>query len=133
MKFFYAFLISITLDQVTKWLAQRFFTVQYNSGISLSWLKGADQYLLSLLLCIFLIGIAWTGEKIWKKYPGWSGMFFGGAVSNLLDRMLYSGVRDWITLPVIQLKNNIADWFICVSLGFILFQLMRQKRGENAN
>ncbi len=133
LKFIGAFLLSLLLDQITKIWAAGFVSLQYNSGVSLSWLPGSNQLTLTVILSVFLIGIAWSWREVWVRYPFWSGLFFGAAISNLLDRMMYSGVRDWLTLPGLNLKNNVADWCVCLSLGYILVQILKQKRGPYAD
>ncbi len=133
MKFFSTLILSILLDQVTKLLANQFTTVQLNSGVSLSWLFGSNQIVLTTILFIFLLVIGWLWRSVWKMYPIWTAIFFGGALSNLLDRMLYSGVRDWITLPGLHLKNNIADCFVCIGLGLILWNIVKDKNGTYAD
>jgi len=128
MKFFGTFLLSLFLDQLTKFLAGRYVPLQYNSGISFNWLPGSNQLLITACLLIFLVGVGWAWRKTWRHTPAWSGLFFGAAISNLLDRMLYSGVRDWLIVPGFQLKNNLADWLVFLSLGFILIQVIQNKK-----
>ena len=61
---------------------------------------------------IFLI-FAWS---LLKKYPIVLGLLQGGAISNLLDRLLYGGVCDWLPVPILGLRNNLADWAIVIAL-----------------
>lgn len=65
--------------------------------------------LFPLILLIFM----WS---ILKKYPIILGLFQGGAVSNVLDRLVYGGVRDWLAVPILGLRNNFADWAIVIAL-----------------
>lgn len=124
----FLFISSVTIDQLFKFWATNQGIVQYNSGISMSWLPGSNQFTLGLILSLFLVAVAWWWQKIWLEHPGWSGLFFGGACSNIVDRFLYAGVRDWMILPGLNLKNNLADWFVCIGLALILAQVLDQKK-----
>lgn len=113
-------LLTVTIDQLTKMWASHQGWVQLNSGVSLSWLAELPNGVLLVLLSLILIGIGWQGRQLWRQFPLWAVLFFAGASSNLLDRILYSGVRDWLSVPIFLLKNNLADWAVVVSLGAIL-------------
>lgn len=125
--FAFIFIICVTVDQWFKYWAGLRHIVQYNSGVSLSWLPGFNQMAVAILLFIFLLSVAWTWRNIWWRYTGWAALFFGGAFSNIVDRLLYHGVRDWMSLPGLQLKNNLADWFVCIGLAAIIFQVITKK------
>ncbi len=40
-------------------------------------------------------------------------------MSNIVDRLVLGGVRDFLPLPFVDMKNNLADWFIVGSLLYI--------------
>ncbi len=122
------FVFAVTTDQFFKYWATQRHLVQYNSGVSLSWLPGFNQMMVAIVLALFLLAVAWSWKKVWIQYSGWSALFFAGAFSNIIDRLLYNGVRDWMSLPGLQLKNNMADWFVCIGLGVIIFQVLSQKK-----
>lgn len=126
--FTFVFVICVTMDQWFKFWATQRHIVQYNSGVSLSWLPGFNQMAVAILLLLFLVGIAWSWRKVWLQYSGWSALFFGGAFSNIVDRLLYNGVRDWMVIPGTNLKNNMADYFVCIGLAFIIIQVVGQKK-----
>lgn len=50
-------------------------------------------------------------------------------MSNLLDRLVYGGVRDWLTVPVLGLKNNLADWAIVGAIVWYGIMLKRLSEG----
>jgi lipoprotein signal peptidase len=54
-------------------------------------------------------------------HPRVIGLFLGGAVSNIIDRVFFAGVRDWMTLPVLMVKNNMADWAIFLAVVWLLW------------
>ena len=53
-----------------------------------------------------------------------------GAVSNICDRIIYSGVVDWLNFFGL-FKFNLADLSIFLGLSFVLYQKISQiRRGE---
>ena len=61
-----------------------------------------------------------------RKLPAWvPGLLIGGAVANLLDRVLFGTVHDWLYLPKVTL--NAAD--IAVLIGLIGFMLKSRRAG----
>lgn len=67
-----------------------------------------------------IVGIFFIFRKEWLNNPVASGLFFGGAVSNILDRMFFGAVKDWIKIPLFGIYNNLADWFIFIGLAMFL-------------
>lgn len=119
------FLLIIILDQSSKYFASYFgFNTTLNTGISLNLLSSLSASLLGLLSIIFIVFVFSLFKKDWLKYPIASVLFFGGAVSNIIDRIIFGGVRDWLGIPFTSIDNNLADWFIFVGLGmFLVFQV----------
>lgn len=56
---------------------------------------------------------------------------FAGAISNMLDRFLYHGVVDYITVSFWSVFN-LADIFIVVAIGVWFIRLWMQDRAERA-
>lgn len=110
---------AIILDQGSKWLVSSLgWTVVLNTGISFGIQIGLEIGL-SLLL---LIGLGWVAlSRISSQTYVFWGMFLGAASSNLVDRFLFGGVRDWLSWPIFGFRNNLADVFIFVGLLGILF------------
>ena len=63
-----------------------------------------------------------------NKYPIVRGLFLGGAMSNIMDRLVIGGVRDWLPVPVLGLRNNLADWAIVGALIIFLIGEVRKDR-----
>jgi len=101
-----------------------------NTGVAFGLL--ADSFfsvkLASLFFFAVTIFIVWQFWSNWQKIPVALGMFMGGVFGNLLDRLVYGGVRDWLTLPFINLTNNLADWFIFISLSWLTMQIIGERR-----
>ncbi len=86
---------------------------------------------MTIFVLIFLIGIFWWGTFSWVKESIAGGLFFGGALSNILDRIVFGGVRDWLSIPFTSLNNNVADWAIFIGLvlaGIVELKATIQKK-----
>jgi len=109
-------MIVIGVDQATKWLAGTWGWTSLNSGISFGLLGAWPAWALSGLLVVLLVSSWYMYQSIWRRIPFATGLFIGGAVSNVIDRVLWSGVRDWLPLPGTKLQNNLADYAIVIGL-----------------
>lgn len=65
---------------------------------------------------------------VWRNMQGiFTGLFIGGAVSNIIDRIYFGGVRDWFPIPFVGLRNNLADWAIFLAVFLSVVQLASRK------
>jgi signal peptidase II len=119
-RFLSGFFIVILIDQLSKYFAQQQRYVTFNEGISFGFLHQGSVWLIVVLIGI-LLAIWYLCRDFWKKYPLLAGLLFGGGVSNILDRFFFPGVRDWLPVPTMGLKNNLADWAIFAAVVSILY------------
>lgn len=129
--FFSVFLVVVFIDQVSKFLATIVgFQITYNTGISFSTFAASDPKFLTFMLglAIYLLFNYFRG--FWKENSLAAGLFFGGAVANIFDRILFDSVRDWITIPLTNIHNNLADWAIFVGLFLVLFPFVVKKTAK---
>jgi len=115
-------LFTIIIDQVTKFVAGLSNLVTLNSGISFGWLSIIPAGLLTLILMVLLLSVWWVTRSDWATHPLAMGLFIGGSVSNLIDRAVLGGVRDWLPLPMITLHNNVADYAIGIGLLMLIIR-----------
>lgn len=113
-------------DQVTKFFVTQYseelgITISYNYGISFSFLSGLRTTVLTLLLVLLVAFLYRVYESVWKEHQYAAGLFFGGAATNIFDRIIFGAVRDWIYIPFTDIQNNLAD--IAIFLGLILLVL----------
>ncbi len=116
LQVFLAFFITLFLDQITKLgvMYLPFVEIQMNEGVSFGLFP--SQWLIIVLIIAITI-LYWWSCDLWSRVSPLSrGIFFGAAVSNLVDRIALGGVRDWIFIPVLGLSNNLADWFLFLAL-----------------
>jgi|GEM_PF-531895 len=95
---------------------------EINSGIALS--LPLNNNLAIVISVIAIIIIAWHLSSL-LKYRTWLILYWGfiiiGAFSNLLDRIAFHGVVDYLSLPFIPSLFNPSDSFIFI--GAILLAL----------
>ena len=108
----------------------------WNTGIAFGLFSFSENYLYNLLtfvivivimIVIFMIAIS----KDFKKYP--LLMILGGALGNLVDRIFFKAVPDFIDFHIQNLHwfiFNVADIFI--SLG-IIFMILLEIIANNKN
>jgi signal peptidase II len=143
------------LDQLTKWLVVHVmdlarvgaidvfppylnFRMAWNTGINFGLLSGQADWtrwvLISVALGIVLFVLVWMR----RDPPGKTGLFFaglliGGALGNVVDRVLYGAVADFLNMSCCGFTNpyafNVADISVFIgAIGLALFS-----GGKNAS
>jgi signal peptidase II len=118
--------VTLALDQGTKWLATATGRAVINPGgaFSLGWTQS------SIVLWGSVAGLGLLFFS-WPTTPRHDRVFVAFAiaagVSNLVDRITFGGVRDFIDLPI-PLDQfpvfNVADLILTLSLGLLLVQAL---------
>ncbi|HLD33765.1 MAG TPA: signal peptidase II [Candidatus Nanoarchaeia archaeon] len=132
----YAALGIIVLDQSTKYAARAlldiplnitsFFSLQLiqNTGASFGIFQG-NNFLLSVAGILIIGGLIYY---VWKEKPGKELIFYimiiAGALSNLIDRIVYGAVTDFIYFNFWP-AFNIADAAITLGVIGLLFTYVR--------
>jgi signal peptidase II len=154
-------LVVLLLDQVTKWLVLAWLepyqvvelvpnlnmTLMFNTGAAFSllsdaggwqrWLFAAFALAVTLVLAVWLVRL--------KPGEGWLAaglaLIIGGAVGNLVDRMLLGHVVDFVQvyLPFIPLalfnpwpSFNVADSAISIGVVMLIVESLRGERRRDA-
>jgi len=107
------------------------FVYAKNQGLAFG--LGLPNYILIILVCLILIGLIYFGFKSFKKWQ-FSQLFcfsliIGGAISNLIDRLIYGYVIDYIKIfgwPIF----NLGDVMIAVGAGLLIWRFARSKRSN---
>lgn len=121
----------IGIDQGSKYLAGYFgLPIIFNAGISFGFCDEMGSYV-AILLVVLLTALLTRGLlDYWQNHLIIAGIFFGAVFSNLLDRILYGAVLDWLALPILNLRNNLAD---IAMIGVLLLKvapdLLADKKG----
>lgn len=138
-------LLGVVLDQLTKfllfWMVPEgrsvpviegvfHFTHAQNTGVAFSMLSGKTAVILGVTGLAIPI-MAWWYAVSWKTgHPALlagQGLLISGALGNLIDRVLFSYVRDFFDfVPPLPLIGkwavfNVADIFICAGVALFLY------------
>lgn len=115
----------VFLDQAAKFIAFKYFIYTCNSyGVFGLATGGLPIYIGVLLLVSYSIFI----EK--RKYALLGLAFiFSGGLSNIIDRLFYGCVRDFIRILHFP-TFNFADVLITIGLGLVIFSLFRNKNDK---
>ena len=141
-------LATFVLDQVTKWAvvhglnlieigsievipAVLAFHMAWNTGINFGLFAAEADYARWILIAIALGISAWVW--LWVRREGadprsqvFAGLLIGGAIGNVVDRVIYGAVADFLNVSCCGIENpfsfNVADAAIFVgALGLVLF------------
>lgn len=109
-KLFAISLIIVIIDRILKlyFLENEFFIFKYslNTGAAFSLLQGWNNFL--IIFSILVVAIILYNHKN-KKLELGMAFLLGGTASNLIDRIFYNGVIDYIHLDFLNNVFNIAD------------------------
>ncbi len=100
----------------------------WNPGVSFSFFSAHSAIGVSMLIAVAVLGVAGLGSWLWRatRLPlaVGLGLVIGGALGNLVDRLIYGRVADFFDLHAFG-RNffacNLAD--IAISLGVLLLIL----------
>jgi signal peptidase II len=141
-------LATFVLDQVTKWAVVHglnlieigsieviptvlAFHMAWNTGINFGLFAAEADYARWILIAIALGISAWVW--LWVRREGadprsqvFAGLLIGGAIGNVVDRVIYGAVADFLNVSCCGIENpfsfNVADAAIFVgALGLVLF------------
>jgi signal peptidase II len=124
---------------VTQQVAGPFYlTMVWNAGVSFGFLK-AEHDIVRWLLAAFSIGVA-TLLAIWVRkadrplFAASVGLVMGGAVGNVIDRIRFGAVADFVDLSRLYFPwvFNVADSAISIGVCLLLIDMLRQEARERA-
>jgi len=116
---------SLFVDQFFKYMARVQGLVTLNKGFSFSLFSLSGQWLLIVGTMAGLLLLSYLFREYWLRQWWWHGILTGAVLSNMLDRVIWGGVQDFLPIPFTGIHNNIADWVIAgvlVMLGISMFQ-----------
>jgi signal peptidase II len=141
-------IVIFVLDQITKWVVVHWMALKDVGAIDIlppylnlrmAWNRGINFGLFSsdtdtMRWILVVIALLISGWVIWwmRREPGgWAaqlsaGLLVGGALGNVVDRVLYGAVADFLNMSCCGIENpyafNVADISIFVgAVGLILF------------
>jgi len=115
------------IDQTTKAYFRQADLAQLNTGGILG-LGGQWQWglLVTIILVIVSLQLRHWSQLSYLEKVSWAVIVVSG-LSNLVDRILFGGVWDWIVYPVVNVVGNIADIFLGVGGLLLVFSELRKK------
>ena len=115
-----------------------FFNITYvmNDGAAFSILRG-NQILLSILgiFIIIFLGYYINKDKLNNYKVIYYSLLIGGILGNILDRLIYNGVIDFLDFKIFNYDYpifNLADSFIVISVILIIIEIIRGKYGNKS-
>ena len=126
-------LLAIFLDQLSKILTDGkdiniienffWFSSTHNQGAAYGIFSGHTTLL--IVVSVIMLVLIFVYNLFHKKktffYSISLGLIVGGAIGNLIDRVFFGYVRDFIKFSFFSFNCNIAD--ICLTFGVILFAI----------
>ena len=138
----------LAADRITKLLAEQMtgpmevlpgifrLRLAHNTGMAFSFLSG--NALLLAAVTALVLGAAFLLLRrfrlgSWSRVSGM--LMLGGALGNLLDRVIYGQVTDMVEITLFRFAVfNLADVAVCLGcLGMILSLLLRPQEWETKN
>lgn len=147
-KIYYITCLVLLLDQIVKIIVNNcmtlydeiklipnFFSIYYvkNTGAAFSILEGNTTFLIILTIIFILIVHRYIkNEKNMTKLSSISfGLLLGGMFGNLIDRIIHSGVIDYLSFEFFGYSFpvfNIADIGITVGVTLMLIDMLLEKK-----
>jgi signal peptidase II len=143
----------LILDQISKWVVLNhlmvppqtfpitsFFNIilTWNRGVSFGLFSSTNLYgpwLLAAIAFAFIgVIILWVWQAETKIMALAFGSVLGGAIGNLLDRLRFGAVTDFLDFHAFGYHwytFNIADAAIVIGVALILFEYLRELSSEN--
>ena len=146
-------LIIVLVDQISKWAAEAYLapyqpvpvvplfnlTLAYNTGAAFSFLSDAGGWqrwffiLLTVAVVAVLVNWLWRMRAEERLHAASISLILGGAIGNLIDRVLHGHVIDFIDVyygshhwPIF----NIADSAITVGVTLLIADLFFNDHAE---
>ena len=112
-------IVCVLAEQVGREVVSGFAAVSHNPGAAFGLMGGSPgiALMLSGCACAVIMGVIFFGNVRPLTRFGLSVMA-GGALSNLLERIILGYVIDWIPVIFLDLRYNLAD--VAISLGALI-------------
>ena len=152
-------LVILALDQLTKWIvvqALNLVEVQaidvidpwlnlrmaWNQGVNFGLFSSDVEVMRWVLIAVALVICVWVAVWLVRARPGpltqvAAGLLIGGAVGNVIDRMVYGAVADFLNMSLPGWRNpysfNVADIAIFAgAIGLVLHPGGTQKPRDDS-
>jgi signal peptidase II len=151
--------LTFLADQISKYLARRWLAydevrgygtpvvvienffdwrMSYNTGSAFGLFRsvGGARIFLTIVGIVAVFAIVWMLRQArddQRRFAWALGLVAGGAVGNVLDRILFGKVTDFVVWKWHQHEwptFNVADAALCVGVGLLFLDMGRDKRAQ---
>ena len=133
---------SLQLNQsITIWPDYFYFTYIQNRGTAFGFMSDMDPVIrlpFFVTITVAAAFIVYSYQRVIKEENLLSrvalGLVWGGALGNLVDRLVYGKVIDFIDVRYDDFHwfvFNVADSFITVGLLYLVFEIVIKRRQKN--
>lgn len=123
-RFFLTAASVLALDQLSKYFVRRFFSYTTNTGIAFGLLQGYSLFITLIVFAALFFLFYYR-----KTYPFSFGLLFGGAMGNLIDRLVLGAVTDFIDVGFWP-SFNLADSANTIGMTLLAIQLFREEKSK---
>lgn len=129
-------IISSMIERESINIINNFFSITYarNTGVAFSFLDGYVDLIVIVTLIIIVMMFMYIKNNIRNNIEVVSySLVIGGAVGNLLDRIIYGYVVDFLDFNIFGYKApifNLADTFIVIGVMMLII-FSRENGGKN--
>jgi len=122
--------ILLLLDQAIKLFVLRYYSqiISYNSGIFFGSIQNITLMYIFLVIGVIILFFLFIASN--KKFSLPLTIIAAGAISNIIDRILYLGVLDYINLEFWS-NFNLADIYILVGAIWYLQKLLFDHKNKS--
>lgn len=136
--------LALIIDQVLKLVftsksfvvIENFFNIEYVTNKGAAWsILNNNTFLLTVLTIVVLISSIFylKNANITNTEEVIYGLILGGILGNLIDRIIFGYVKDFISFNIFGYHFpifNFADIFITVGAGLLLINIIKEKKND---
>ena len=119
-----------TLGAINVWPPYLNFHMAWNRGVNFGLFSHGSMISRWFLIVLALAISVWVASWAWRERMGWpgqlaTGLVVGGALGNVIDRLFYGAVADFLNMSCCGVENpfafNVADISIFIgAFGLVL-------------
>ncbi|MBQ6494918.1 MAG: signal peptidase II [Bacilli bacterium] len=123
---------TLTLKESIK-IINKFFYITYtkNTGVAFSLLEGSKIFIIIATIIILIVLIKYLNNKYVNRLEQISyGLIIGGALGNLIDRIIYGYVIDFLDFKIFNYNYpifNLADSAIVIGVIILIITSFKRK------
>jgi len=125
------------LEEQSITIINKFFYITYaqNTGIAFSMLENKIPFIIIMTILVIFFILKYVKENSKTNFERICyGTVIGGAVGNLLDRVVYGYVIDFLDFHIFSYHFpifNLADTFIVIGILLLLMISLKEEKKQN--